>query len=259
MRLRVNAMLDYRFAGDTAVIAKIEVAHAPGQTVISESLDLTPPARLVTTTDPANGTRILRGTAGRQLRIDYNALVDVAPRITIPPQAQIATWADLPFAVLPYLLPSRFCPSDKFGRFVARTFGHLTDGGTEVLAIFDWIARSIDYTHGISDVETTAEHTFVDRAGVCRDFAHLAITLCRAANIPARVVAVYAWQLYPQDFHAVVEVYLDGGWWLIDPTRKAPIDGLVRIAHGRDAADIAFLATSGDAELVGLSVAVTAE
>lgn len=258
MRLRINAMLDYRFAGTTALIAKIEVAHVAGQVVVAESLDLTPPAALIPTTDPATGERILRGTAGPRLRIDYAAVVDVAPRITIPMRAELAGWAELPADVLPYLLPSRFCPSDKFGRFVARTFGHIGDGGAQVAAIFDWIARSIDYSHGISDVETTAEHTFVDRAGVCRDFTHLAITFCRAANIPARAVAVYAWQLYLQDFHAVVEVWLGGSWWLIDPTRMAPIDGMVRIAHGRDAADIAFLATSGDAELLGQVIEVTA-
>ncbi len=96
---------------------------------------------------------------------------------------------------------------------------------------------------------TGAAGTFIDRAGVCRDFTHLGLTLCRAAGIPARAVAAYALALDPPDFHAVFEVFLDGGWWLVDPTRLAPIAGMVRIAHGRDAADIAFLTTAGGASI----------
>lgn len=82
-------------------------------------------------------------------------------------------------------------------------------------------------------------------AGVCRDFSHLGITLCRALNIPARAVSAYAFKLQPPDFHAVFEVFLDGGWWLVDPTRLAHVDGMVRIGVGRDAADVAFLSTTG--------------
>ena len=157
--------------------------------------------------------------------------------------------------VLPYLSPSRYCPSDQFGRFVTREFGD-TSGGTRVLAILDWIGANIDYEHGVSDTETTAARTFIDRAGVCRDFTHLGMTLCRASGIPARAVSAYAHQLEPPDFHAVFEVWLDNGWWLVDPTRLAPVEGLVRIACGRDAADIAFLTTQGRCELVRQTVTV---
>ena len=82
------------------------------------------------------------------------------------------------------------------------------------------------------------------------------MTLCRAAGIPARAVAAYALHLDPPDFHAVFEVFLDGGWWLVDPTRLAPIGGMVRIAHGRDAADIAFLTTAGPVEAQSLAISV---
>jgi transglutaminase-like putative cysteine protease len=99
--------------------------------------------------------------------------------------------------------------------------------------------------------------TFIDAAGVCRDYAHLAITLCRAAEIPARAVSAYAWRLDPPDLHAVVEVFLEGRWRLADPTGLAPLEGLVRIARGRDAADIAFMHIFGNAELLEQSFAVT--
>jgi len=138
---------------------------------------------------------------------------------------------------------------------VTRQFGETT-GGERVLAILDWISANIDYEHGVSDTETTAARTFIDRAGVCRDFTHLGITLCRASGIPARAISAYAHQLTPPDFHAVFEVWLDGGWWLIDPTGLAPVEGLVRIACGRDAADIAFLTTQDRCEMVRQKVTV---
>lgn len=163
---------------------------------------------------------------------------------------------DLPGEALPYLRASRYCPSDRFESFVEREFAALS-GGDKVEAILAWIADHVDYRPGISDSTTTARDTFVDRAGVCRDFAHLAITLCRAADIPARAVSAYAWALEPADLHAVAEVYLGGRWQLIDPTGKAPIDGLVRVATGRDAADIAFMTIFGKATLLEQSFAIT--
>jgi len=126
-----------------------------------------------------------------------------------------------------------------------------------VLAILDWLHANVDYAPGVSTSATGAAATFIDRAGVCRDFTHLGLTLCRAAGVPARAVAVYAWALDPPDFHAVFEVYLGGSWWLVDPARLAPVAGMVRIAHGRDAADIAFLTSSGDARQIELGVSVT--
>jgi transglutaminase-like putative cysteine protease len=256
MRVRVLTTLAYRFIDPTEIIAKFQVAHAAGQTLVSEQLTLNPATRLIETVDPTDGSRTLRGETSSELRIDYAAVVDIAPRIAIPANAAQSRWSDLPADALRYLLPSRYCPSDKFGRFVAREFPAPLAGGARVAAILDWIHANIDYQFGVSTHETTAEETFVDRAGVCRDFAHLAITLCRAANIPARAVAVYAEGLVPQDFHAVIEVFLNGSWWLVDPTQLAPVNGLVRIAAGRDAADIAFLTTNIGAELIWQSVDV---
>jgi transglutaminase-like putative cysteine protease len=109
----------------------------------------------------------------------------------------------------------------------------------------DWIHDHLDYVPGSSDGRTSAVDTFVSGQGVCRDFAHLMASFARAAGIPARLVSAYAWQLDPPDFHAVVELWLDGAWRLIDATRLAPMEGLVRIAVGRDATDIAFMTVFG--------------
>ena len=214
-----------------------------------------PPSERVSDVD-LSGDRRLRARVEGEVRIAYEAVVDNRMRRLLPTSGRQHEWSELPDYVLPFLLPSRFCPSDSFGRFADREFGRAGDGVARVMAVLDWISRNLDYVHGVSGPETTAERTFVDRAGVCRDFTHLGMTLVRALGIPARAVSAYALDLRPPDFHAIFEVYLDGAWWLIDPTRLAPIGGIVRIGSGRDAADIAFLTTDRPCSLVRQGVVV---
>lgn len=256
MRVEVSARLCYDFADPTETIAAVLAAHAPGQVVESEHLVLSADAQLQESEDPVSGARLLRGRLAGRFELDYRATVRLAPRLLLPANVQVAPWSELPVEVLTYLLPSRFCPVDQFLRFASREFGHIAPGGARALAILDWIHVNVDYVHNVSTASTGAAGTFIDRAGVCRDFTHLGMTLCRAAGIPARAVAAYALGLDPPDFHAVFEVFLDSGWWLVDPTRLAPIAGMVRIAHGRDAADIAFLTTAGPVEARSLAISV---
>ena len=163
---------------------------------------------------------------------------------------------DLPADVIPYIWPSRFCESDRLVSFVAGRFGHLT-GGECVDAMARWIRNNIVYRAGASNEKTSALDTFVAREGVCRDFSHVMAAFARAAGIPARLVSAYAWKLEPQDFHAVVDVWLDGGWRLVDASGLAPTEGLVRIAVGRDATDVSFMTIFGFAELRDQQVRVT--
>ena len=256
MRLEICSRLAFEFPEPTETIAVIQAAHAPGQFVEQETLLLPPGVRLAESVDPVSGARLLRGCMSGSVAIEYRARVRVAPRLDLPASITVAPWSQLPVAVLPYLLPSRYCPVDQFLRFATREFGRVTPGGARVLAILDWIHANVDYVHGVSTASTGASGTFIDRAGVCRDFTHLGMTLCRAAGVPARAVAAYALALDPPDFHAVFEVFLDGGWWLVDPTRLAPVAGMVRIAHGRDAADIAFLTTAGAVTQTEMMVSV---
>ncbi|MDZ4151946.1 transglutaminase family protein, partial [Methylicorpusculum sp.] len=109
---------------------------------------------------------------------------------------------------------------------------------------------------GSSDSQTSAYDTATQRAGVCRDFAHLAIAFCRALNIPARFVSAYAYQLDPPDFHACFEAYLGNRWYLFDPTRRAPLDGIIRISTGRDAADVSFVTFFGAVQLNRMNISV---
>ncbi|GAA0195150.1 transglutaminase-like putative cysteine protease [Brevundimonas nasdae] len=257
MKLRVRAELVYRFDPPTDAIYKIQVAHWPGQDILHESLTFDPPVEAHEDEDVDFGARTLRCHVSGEVRLTYEAVVENGVLKGLPPDVSQHDWGDLPAEVLPYLQPSRYCPSDQFGRFVTREFGD-TSGGARVLAILNWITANIDYERGVSDTETTAARTFIDRAGVCRDFTHLGMTLCRASGIPARAVSAYAFELSPPDFHAIFEVWLDNGWWLVDATGLAPVEGLVRIACGRDAADIAFLTTQERCAFVRQSVTVEA-
>ena len=257
MRVQVQSRLAYNFAQPTETIAVVLAAHAAGQTIESEMLTLSDGIRLAESVDPVTGARLLRGPLSGAVTIGYSAIIRLAPRLELPAGVQVAPWSQLPVEVLPYLLPSRYCPVDQFLRFAAREFGTIAPGGARALAILDWLHANVDYVPGVSTGTTNAADTFIDRAGVCRDFTHLGLTLCRASGIPARAVAAYALGLDPPDFHAVFEVFLDGGWWLVDPPRLAPIAGMVRIAHGRDAADIAFLTTAGACEPTDHMVSVS--
>jgi transglutaminase-like putative cysteine protease len=256
MKLSITTELVYMFAPETQVIANIEASHTSDQSVLSESLDIQPPVQLIAD-KTLSGDRSIRASLSGEVTIRYEAVVENNLRQLLPPAGHQHLWSELPNDVLPFLLPSRFCPSDKFMRFAQREFGGAGDGVARVMAILEWIHRNIDYVSGVSNAETTAERTFVDRAGVCRDFTHLGITLSRALGVPARAVSAYALQLNPPDFHAIFEVYLANGWWLIDPTRLAPIEGIVRIGNGRDASDIAFLTSDKQCQVLRQTVDVS--
>ena len=256
MKLSIEAELVYTFVDDTQVIANLEASRTSDQVILSESLDIQPPAKFLSDTTPY-GDRSIRASLSGDVTIRYSALVENNLRQLLPQSGLQHVWSELPSEVLPFLLPSRFCPSDKFMRFAQREFSSAGDGVARVMAILEWIHRNVDYVAGVSDAQTTAEETFVDRAGVCRDFTHLGITLCRALGIPARAVSAYALQLDPPDFHAIFEVYIANGWWLIDPTRLAPIEGIVRIGSGRDASDIAFLTTDKQCQVIRQTIQVS--
>ena len=246
MKLSVGCEIAYEVADQATLIFNIEAMRGGRQTVLSENLTITP--NLVAEEGTANqsGNRYRRLIAPQGLvQLRYEAEIDLQPLRGAPETIPEILVARLPLETLPFLNPSRYCPSDQLSRFAGREFGHIPMGYNRVAEICNWIHDEVDYISGSSDTTTTAADTFSLRAGVCRDFAHLGITFCRALGIPARFVSCYAWQLEPQDFHAVFEAYLGDRWYLFDATRKAPLDGMVRIGCGRDAADTAFATIYG--------------
>jgi transglutaminase-like putative cysteine protease len=155
----------------------------------------------------------------------------------------------LPLEALPYIVPSRYCQSDRLQKFATAEFGMLPRGYGRVQAIQEWVRKQVKFQIGSSNGSTSAMDTIIERGGVCRDFAHLMIALCRAVNIPARFVSGIDYgadpALGPTDFHAYVEVMLSGRWYLFDPSGVSPPMGLVRLGTGRDAADAAFATVFG--------------
>lgn len=249
MLFEVEASLTYEFATPCEVLLLVEAAHDVDQMVRSEALTFWPKVEASRVDDPTTGERRTVFVGEGRVNALYRARVEIMPRTQALTDAVTMAIRDLPSEVLPYLRASRYSPSDRLERFVDREFS-VFSGGRKVMAMLDWISEHVDYRAGVSHSGTTAVDTLIDRAGVCRDFSHLIIAMCRAADIPARAVSAYAWKLEPPDLHAIAEVYLDGAWRLVDATGRAPIDGLVRVATGRDAADIAFMTIFGRAELV---------
>lgn len=241
MRFSVGCEIQYVVSEETTLILNVEAQRSEGQDVLDEQFSISTgiPAESHVVAETGNRYRRLRLSAGQHL-ITYSAQVETHPHIGDPARIAQVPISELPFEVLGHLSPSRYCQSDRLGRFAWRQFDGIANGYETVTAICNWIFENVDYLEGSSDINTSAYDTFTLRAGVCRDFAHLGITFARALGIPARFVSAYAYDLVPQDFHAVFEAYLDGRWYLFDATRRCPIDGLVRIAIGRDAADSAF-------------------
>ncbi|MET0304077.1 MAG: transglutaminase family protein [Microbacteriaceae bacterium] len=193
----------------------------------------------------AHDTRLdLFSTSGGLLEIDYDAVV--RGRGVAAPGRALDT--------VEYLRPSRYCESDSLTGFARERFGVLA-GVDLLLAVTEWVHRELSYVSGSSTPTDSAQTTLDRGEGVCRDYAHVVITLLRALDVPARLVSVYAPGLEPMDFHAVVEALVDGRWLVVDATRLAPRRSMVRIATGRDAADTAFLTnTLADIRLQSLTV-----
>jgi len=163
----------------------------------------------------------------------------------------------MPASVLPYLNPSRYCQSDKLYKFAFNKFGAMEHAFDKVNAICDWIHRNIEYSAGFSTSQTSAFDTITEQVGVCRDFAHLGVALCRALTIPARYFSGYAYKLNPPDFHACFEAYLGGHWIIFDATRLVPLNGLVKVATGLDAAETAIASSFGNLNLQTIEVKIT--
>ena len=173
--------------------------------------------------------------------ITYSARVESAGS---PREVTSAEWAE-------YVRPSRYCPADQLAGFAVTEFDRSLPRAELVARVAAWVHDRLVYTSGSSRPVDTAVDTLLMGQGVCRDYAHLTITLLRALEVPARLVAVYAPGLSPMDFHAVVEADVDGVWKTVDATRLAPTSALVRICSGRDAADTAFLSLFGGRATMG--------
>ena len=196
-----------------------------------------------------------------QLALIYDAVVSVPDE----PDLDAAGAAQLPIEQIPgdllhFTLPSRYCLSDQLMGMAWELFGQTEPGGARVQAVCDWVHDHIEFRYGTSNPLTTAVDVLENRKGVCRDLTHLAISFCRALNIPSRYVFGYLPDLYvpadpsPMDFAAWMEVWLGDRWWTLDPRNNTRRVGRVLIGRGRDALDVAMVTTFGPAAFRSMTV-----
>lgn len=250
MRRTVTAQLDLDVLEPALLALLISVADGGYERM--EQLTVTVDGRPLAVTELAgpHGTRLHRVDApiGR-VSVSYQATVEGTDD---PPTTS-------EHDVLSYLRPSRYAESDRTIGLAHIEFAGLR-GAALLAAVGRWVESHVAYVSGSSAPTDGAVETLMAARGVCRDFAHLTVSLLRSMDVPARLVAVYAPGLSPMDFHAVAEAYLDGAWHVIDSTHLAPRGSMLRISTGRDAADTAFLSTHhGIVNLLSQQVTATVD
>ena len=248
MKFKVLSELTYEVATNTVFIFNIQAARTNNQYVLEESIVIKPLLNFEEFTINGGEARFIRMEvlAGTTFTITYNAMVDVYHTIVSGNQLnEKIPIMQLDPVVIPYLFPSRHCQSDKLTKLAQQEFGHLDNTYSQVSAINDWIFGHIEYLSGTTNSGTSAYDTLTQREGVCKDFAHLGIALCRALDIPARYFTGYACNLVPPDFHACFEAFIGGQWMFFDATKLVPVNGLVKIANSKDAAEAAVASYFG--------------
>ena len=250
----IDCELDYDVTQQTLFVFNLGVASTPAQRIIAETISTSSDATIDEFSDEAGHNRFFRlDVAPGQLTIRYLATVEVqtAEVNCCAPEVPLAR---LPGALLSYVQTSRYCEVEAIFSFACRKFANVPNGYRRVLAICQWVRENIDYQEGSSTLTSGAREILANRAGVCRDFAHVSIAFCRALNIPARFVTAYMkYRVPPQDFHAVMEAFLGYRWYLFDPTGLVAVSDLIRIGTGRDASDVPFATFFGSARLRRLS------
>ena len=245
MILNVGCTLDYEVLTPTAHFTfNVLVNTDAQQRLLSEELAFAPeitPEKI----SSSKGNRVVRVEATEgPLELRYSATVETS-RPALPGEVKADNPGRLPLTVLTYMLPSRYCESDRFAQSAWELFGSIENRAERVREICRWVDANLEYKKGATDGRTSAWDVWQGRQGVCRDYAHLAISLCRALSIPARYVGGFAVGLDPMDFHACFKAYLDGQWYLFDPTDQISVNEIAIIARGRDAANAALTTIFG--------------
>ncbi|MFB0612604.1 transglutaminase-like domain-containing protein [Aurantiacibacter poecillastricola] len=262
MPIDISAKFAFHLDEPTDLLLQFEAAKIPEQTILSCNTNLAP--AMHTARVPAHdniGERIWVRAEG-DYHVEYTAKAKVERLVPDLTKLHRMDPHDLPGEAVEYLFDSRYCQAARMQSFISDRFGHL-EGGEQITAMCDWMANNFHYESGTSNAETTALDTFVERRGICRDYAHVMICFARASTIPARYVSCYAPGVEPPDFHAVAEVFLNdpttpggGAWYIVDGTGMADATRTAKIGIGRDAADVSFLTTFGMSRFDNCEVSV---
>ena len=252
----VACELEYSVRVPSTLILGVHAQQSASQTIVTEQFSIEPFVELTEFTTEGTGNRLVRlkTEQHKNIAVRYAASVDCDFQTYHAGAVQPTPVSDLDVSTVPYLYPSRYCQSDQLGRLARRLFGTIENPHAKAVAIADWIHENVDYLSGSTTWNTSAYDTVTQRTGVCRDFAHLGIALCRALSIPARYFAGYAYELQPPDFHACFECFIGGSWVVFDATRLAHLNGLVRVGTGRDAADASVASIFGSMTCTAMRV-----
>ena len=250
IRFDLSINLDYGVDAPTDFVFVMQPTNTPYQRVTWERLSTEPELPVVEEIDGSPGNRHLRVHAEPgTFKLRYEAIVDLVHHFALPADIKEVPIAELPASVLQYIYPSRYCQSDRMLDVARQEFGTREPGYERIEAIRQWVQNRTRFVPGSSHAGTSALDTLQCGSGVCRDFAHLMIGMCRALNVPARLVTGVDYgadpSLGPTDFHCYVEAYLGDRWYIFDPSGISPRMGLLRIGTGRDASDVAFATIFG--------------
>lgn len=249
----IDCELNYEVQSPSTFVFKIEAALSKDQSILSESLTTSPPLPLSRHTDSLGTRSVKVNVAPGPFSIRYQAGAAIH-RQEVAKSIRETDVADLPIEVIPFLTGSRYVESELIFADAVNWIGTFNRGYARVARICSWVRDNVKYEIGSSQPYGTIRDVLASRTGVCRDYAHVAIALCRALNIPARfVVGHVMWDTPPPDFHALFEAWLDGQWVMFDPTQMADTGDVIRIGTGHDAADLPFATIFGNAQMTRMN------
>jgi transglutaminase-like putative cysteine protease len=259
--IRVGYDIQFQIPTEVAMVALLNVHPSRAQDLLEPDELQTEPALPVSYYMDAFGNRCARLVARPGLLKLTNSTL-----VRCPDDPDVVNWdarevpvGNLPDEVLVYLLNSRYCEVDRLSKIAIELFGHIAPGWGRVQAVCDWVHNKVEFNYQHARPTKTALDAYMERIGVCRDYQHLAITFCRALNIPARYATGYLGDIgvplrLPMDFSAWFEAFLEGRWWTFDARNNTPRLGRILMATGRDAADVALTTSFGRADLVNFFV-----
>ena len=245
MKLQAACRMTVTAESDCPIVAMLRPRSGLAQRMVSSHFLLQPQVPTANYVD-MYGNLCQRLVVPRgETRIEVEVVMEVEDHIAVAPDAPATPVHELPDNVLMFLLQSRYCPSDKMAERANNIVGDTPPGYAQAEKIRAWIHGNLHYQYGVSTATTDAMDTLAQGAGVCRDFAHVGIALCRSLTIPARIVVGYLHGLQPMDLHAWFEAFVGGRWYTFDATQSHPRGGRIVLAYGRDAADVAFISDYG--------------
>jgi len=268
MRLTADLLLETNAGNSVSCTLMLHPQSGDGQIIEKNELKTSVPCPQREYMDVYGNLCLRTMIPAGPFRLENNIVAVCADEIEVDPSAAFTLMQDLPDNVLQFTLPSRYCESDLLGdqaREIIRSAGIAGSGNSvgptgyeQVESIRSWIHDHFEYAYGTTDSSTSAKDVLASRRGVCRDYAHAGIALCRSLDIPARMVVGYLYDLKPMDMHAWFQAYLGGRWFTFDATQESPKGNRIVIAYGKDAADVAIATYFINIELTRFEVSVSA-